>query len=127
MYKHFSIFKNIWAFGTYILHSLILFIGRGNPVTESIKINKRSWWCNYIRLHYIFLRISFSFYRYYAICIDFETFYPQAPQKPRWVHNMCEELAKLRPKRLPIPEQLVHEQFKKYYGYKRAIKFKVTC
>jgi hypothetical protein len=38
---------------------------------------------------------------------------------------MHEELSKLRPKRLPIPEQFVHEQFKKYFGYKRAIKFKV--
>ena len=57
--------------------------------------------------------------------LDFETYYPQAPQKPKWVHVMWEELSRLKPKRLPIPDPQIHEQFKKFFGYKKAIKYKV--
>ena len=58
--------------------------------------------------------------------MDFETYYPQSPQKPKWVHAMCEESAKLRVKRQQISEIQIHEMFKKLFGYKKAIKYKVT-
>ena len=37
---------------------------------------------------------------------------------------MSEEVAKLRPKRLMLSEQQLYEQFKKYFGQKRAVKNK---
>ena len=39
---------------------------------------------------------------------------------------MHEEIAKLKPKRLPIPDLHLHEHFKKFFGYKKAIKYKVS-
>jgi hypothetical protein len=66
-----------------------------------------------------------KFYSYYVMCLDFETFYPTNPQKPLWVKVYHEELNKLKPKKLPMSDIHLHEQFKKYFGYKKAIKCKV--
>ena len=57
--------------------------------------------------------------------MQFETFYGANPQRPLWVRAYCEEIDKLKPKRLPIGDQNTHEQFKKNFGYKKAIKYKV--
>lgn len=62
--------------------------------------------------------------RYFAMALDFETFYPQSPQRPKWVASMTEEMTKLRQKRLPMQDIQIHEQFKKYMGYMRAIRYK---
>jgi hypothetical protein len=59
------------------------------------------------------------------VAVDFDTYYPQPPQSPRWILAMSDEIAKQRPRRLPINETQVHEQFKKYFGYRRAIKLRV--
>ncbi|XP_064647682.1 ankyrin and armadillo repeat-containing protein-like isoform X2 [Lineus longissimus] len=61
---------------------------------------------------------------YTVFALEFETYYPQVPQKPKWVQIMAEEIAKLKPKRLPLSDIHTHEQFKKYFGYKKAIKYK---
>ena len=63
---------------------------------------------------------------YSVFSLDFETYYPQSPQKPKWVQTVCEELGKLKLKRLPLTDINTHEQFKKHFGYKRAIKYKVS-
>ena len=62
---------------------------------------------------------------YYVMALQFETFYPTNPQKPLWVKVYYEELNKLKPKKLPMNDIHLHEQFKKYFGYKKAIKCKV--
>ena len=69
---------------------------------------------------------TFLPYRYYAISVDFETYYPQSPQKPLWVHCMWEEIMRLRPKRLPISDNHIYEQNKKFFSFKRATKYKVS-
>jgi len=61
---------------------------------------------------------------YFVVAIDFETFNP--PQQPRWIQAMSEESSKMRSRRLPISETQIHEQFKKYFGYKRAMKLRVS-
>ena len=68
----------------------------------------------------------FILHRHFLFAIDFETYYPQPPRRPLWVHSMCEKILKLRPKRFPIQEAQVHEQFKKFFGYKIAIKCRVS-
>ena len=60
------------------------------------------------------------------VCLEFETFYPTNPQKPLWVKVYHEEINKLKPKKLPMNDIHLHEQFKKYFGYKKAIKCKVS-
>lgn len=60
--------------------------------------------------------------RYFAIGIEFETYYPQSPQRPLWVQKRCEEISRLRPKRLPIPEIQAYDIFKKYFGSRKAMK-----
>ncbi|XP_077978159.1 ankyrin and armadillo repeat-containing protein-like [Glandiceps talaboti] len=62
--------------------------------------------------------------KYYVIAMDFETYYPQSPQKPLWIHAFYEKIKDLKPKRLPLTDVHMHEQFKKRYGVKRAIKNK---
>ena len=64
-------------------------------------------------------------YRYYAFGIDFETYYAQYPQRPKWVQLVCEYMAKLRPKRLPIHDINIHEYFKQFFGTQQALKCKV--
>ena len=63
--------------------------------------------------------------RYFTFSLDFETYYPQAPQKPRWVNIMCEEIIKLQPKR-QMNENNIYEVFRKCFGTKKAIKYKVV-
>lgn len=62
--------------------------------------------------------------RYMAICIELETYYGSAPHKPLWVRAYHEEMNKLKLKKLPMSDIHIHEQFKKYFGYKKAIKYK---
>lgn len=61
-----------------------------------------------------------------AICIEFETYYGSTPHKPLWVRMYHEEMNKLKLKKLPISDIHIHEQFKKYFGYKKAMKYKVS-
>ncbi|EDO43577.1 predicted protein [Nematostella vectensis] len=61
---------------------------------------------------------------YYVLNIVLETYYPASPKLPLWVHAHYDEIAKLKPKRLPIPELQIHEQFKKRYGYQKTVKLK---
>lgn len=67
-----------------------------------------------------------DYFSYYVMCLEFETFYPTNPKKPLWVKVYNEELNKLKPKKLPMGDIHLHEQFKKYFGYKKAIKCKVN-
>ncbi|XP_070566344.1 ankyrin and armadillo repeat-containing protein-like isoform X3 [Ptychodera flava] len=67
---------------------------------------------------------EFNGKKYYVIAMDFETYYPQSPQKPLWVHAFYDKIKELKPKRLPLTDVHMHEQFKKRYGVKRAIKNK---
>ncbi|CAH1788258.1 unnamed protein product [Owenia fusiformis] len=61
---------------------------------------------------------------FYALVVDFETFYSSAPQKPKWVEAWFAEMQRLKPKRLPITDIHTYETFKKYFGYKKATKYK---
>ena len=61
---------------------------------------------------------------YYLFSFDIETYYPTTPKIPRLIHAHCEEIAKLKPKRLPLSEIQIHEQFRKRYGYQRTVKLK---
>lgn len=65
--------------------------------------------------------------QYYAFAITLETFYGASPHRPLWVRAYCDEMDKMKPKRLPIPDGNIHEQFKKNFGYKKAIKFKTPA
>lgn len=62
--------------------------------------------------------------RYHAIRLELDTYYPQPPQKPRWVQTMVEQANSLKPKRLPITETQMLDVFKKCFGYQRALKLK---
>ncbi|XP_023930596.1 ankyrin and armadillo repeat-containing protein-like [Lingula anatina] len=62
--------------------------------------------------------------RYYVFALDFETFHPVPPQKPKWVNVMSEKIRDLKMKRPPMSEHQVFEYFKKYFGYKKAMKCK---
>ncbi|KAL3832524.1 hypothetical protein ACJMK2_024159, partial [Sinanodonta woodiana] len=64
---------------------------------------------------------------YYMVMLEFERFYPQVPQKPLWVRVYKSEIQKLRPKKLPINDQHLQEQFKKYYGHKKALKYRTPA
>ncbi|PIK41252.1 putative ankyrin and armadillo repeat-containing protein [Apostichopus japonicus] len=46
------------------------------------------------------------------------------PSQPLWVHAFYEKIKDLKPKRLPLADNQMHEQFKKRYNYKQAIKYK---
>jgi hypothetical protein len=63
------------------------------------------------------------FYRYWCLRIDLEAYYP--PQKPFWVGKLCDDLNKLRPKRLPMSDIQIYDLLKKNFGYKKATKLKV--
>ena len=58
--------------------------------------------------------------------IEFDTYYAQAPRKPRWLQSLNEKIAALKPKKLPIQEPQMMDVYKKIYGYRRALKFKVS-
>ncbi|XP_063964781.1 ankyrin and armadillo repeat-containing protein-like isoform X3 [Lytechinus pictus] len=62
--------------------------------------------------------------KYYAFSMDLETYYPVSPPRPLWCHSFYEKIKDLKPKRLPLTDIHMHEQFKRRYGYHQAIKFK---
>ena len=57
--------------------------------------------------------------------VEFETYYGSAPHKPLWVRSFHDEMAKMKLKKLPMADTNLHEQFRKYFGYKKALKYKV--
>uniref|UniRef100_A0A2C9LDX1 Uncharacterized protein n=1 Tax=Biomphalaria glabrata TaxID=6526 RepID=A0A2C9LDX1_BIOGL len=77
-----------------------------------------------VRDHYNIPTVNVNGKLYYAIVIEFEVFYSAAPQKPLWVRAYCEEMDKMKPKRLPVADLQIHEQFKRQFGSKKAIKYK---
>ncbi|KAF6036409.1 ANKAR [Bugula neritina] len=62
--------------------------------------------------------------RFYMMKIDFDTYYPQNPKKPKWLEAEFDRIAELRPKKLPIQEPQMMDVYKKIFGYRRALKFK---
>ncbi|PAA83871.1 hypothetical protein BOX15_Mlig007209g2, partial [Macrostomum lignano] len=73
--------------------------------------------------HYPVGTVEIDMRRYYVIPIQLETFYPQQPQKPKWVRAMYEEMARaMQQKKLPMQEAQLFDQFKKFFGQKKAIK-----
>lgn len=61
-----------------------------------------------------------------AVLINFEQYYGSTPQRPLWVRAFHEEIAKLKPKKLPISDDHIMEQLKKHFGHKKALKYKVN-
>ena len=61
---------------------------------------------------------------FFVLHINLETFYPVSPKHPLWIHAHYDEILKLKPKKLPVHELQIHEQFKKKYGYQRTVKLK---
>ncbi|KAJ8403521.1 hypothetical protein AAFF_G00352930 [Aldrovandia affinis] len=61
--------------------------------------------------------------RYHVIAIDLETLYMQA-NRTQWWEAMNTVIKTLRVKRLPLTDIQLHEQFKKTFGYTKAIKCK---
>eukprot|EP00058_Branchiostoma_floridae_P008346 XP_002593834.1 hypothetical protein BRAFLDRAFT_75707 [Branchiostoma floridae] len=74
--------------------------------------------------HYPLPVVELNGKRYHIFSLDFETYYPQSPHKPRWIHAFYDVTASLKPKRLPLTDIQVHEHFKKRFGYKKAIRYK---
>ncbi|CAK7306869.1 Ankyrin and armadillo repeat-containing protein [Vulpes lagopus] len=60
---------------------------------------------------------------YYVICFELETFYHQL-YKTKWWGAINEIVNVLKPKRLPLTDAQLHEQFKKKFGFKKAMKCK---
>nr|XP_048311970.1 ankyrin and armadillo repeat-containing protein isoform X2 [Myodes glareolus] len=60
---------------------------------------------------------------YYVIYFDLEIFYQQL-YKTQWWGAVNEIVNSLRLKRLPLTEAQLHEQFKKKFGFKKAMKCK---
>ncbi|XP_006864131.1 PREDICTED: ankyrin and armadillo repeat-containing protein [Chrysochloris asiatica] len=60
---------------------------------------------------------------YYVICFELEAFYQQL-YKTQWWGAINEIVNNLRPKRLPLTDAQLHEQFKKKFGFKKAMKCK---
>ncbi|KAK7832197.1 hypothetical protein U0070_015344, partial [Myodes glareolus] len=60
---------------------------------------------------------------YYVIYFDLEIFYQQL-YKTQWWGAVNEIVNNLRLKRLPLTEAQLHEQFKKKFGFKKAMKCK---
>ncbi|XP_037018877.2 ankyrin and armadillo repeat-containing protein isoform X2 [Artibeus jamaicensis] len=60
---------------------------------------------------------------YYVIYFELETFYQQL-YKTQWWGAINEIVNNLRPKRLPLTDAQLHEQFKKKFGFKKAMKCK---
>lgn len=61
---------------------------------------------------------------YFVLNIHLETYYPVSPKYPLCIHAYNDEIVKLKPKRLPVHELQIHEQFKKRYGYQKTVKLK---
>nr|DBA20119.1 TPA: hypothetical protein GDO54_015849 [Pyxicephalus adspersus] len=60
---------------------------------------------------------------YYILAIQLEDFY-QTMQKKQWWGAVNGIIGALKPKKLPLTDIHLHEQFKKKFGYKKAIKCK---
>ncbi|XP_045874132.1 ankyrin and armadillo repeat-containing protein [Meles meles] len=60
---------------------------------------------------------------YYVICFELEAFYHQL-YKAKWWGAINEVVNSLKPKRLPLTDAQLHEQFKKKFGFKKAMKCK---
>ena len=61
---------------------------------------------------------------YHVISIEVGSFYPQPNMVPWW-EALNTAIKTLRGKRLPLSDVQLHEQFKKTFGYKKAINCKV--
>ncbi|XP_073162244.1 ankyrin and armadillo repeat-containing protein isoform X3 [Lepidochelys kempii] len=75
------------------------------------------------REHYSIPTMEFDGKSYYLISIELETFYQQLYKTPWW-GAINEIISTLKPKRLPLTDIQSLEQFKKRFGYKKAIKCK---
>uniref|UniRef100_A0A8C8RZJ2 Ankyrin and armadillo repeat containing n=1 Tax=Pelusios castaneus TaxID=367368 RepID=A0A8C8RZJ2_9SAUR len=75
------------------------------------------------REHYPIPTMEFDGKSYYVISIELETFYQQLYKTPWW-GAINEIISTLKPKRLPLTDIQSLEQFKKRFGYKKAIKCK---
>uniref|UniRef100_A0A8D0HEW0 Ankyrin and armadillo repeat containing n=1 Tax=Sphenodon punctatus TaxID=8508 RepID=A0A8D0HEW0_SPHPU len=75
------------------------------------------------REHYPIPIMEFDGKSYYVIAIELETFYQQL-YKTQWWGAISELMSSLKPKRLPLTDMQSLEQFKKKFGYKKAIKCK---
>ena len=62
--------------------------------------------------------------KYFIMSFEVETYYPVTPKIPKLVHAHYDEISKLKPKRLPLSEIQIHEQFRKRYGYQKTVKLK---
>ncbi|XP_016070083.1 PREDICTED: ankyrin and armadillo repeat-containing protein [Miniopterus natalensis] len=67
--------------------------------------------------------MEFNGKSYYVIYFELETFYQQL-YKTQWWGAINEIVNNLRPKRLPLTDAQLHEQFKKKFGVKKAMKCK---
>ena len=61
---------------------------------------------------------------YHVISIELGSLYPQ-PCLIQWWEALHSSIKTLRKKRLPLTDLQLHEQFKKTFGYKKAIQCKV--
>ncbi|CAL1533328.1 unnamed protein product [Lymnaea stagnalis] len=77
-----------------------------------------------VRDHYPIPTVEIDGKQYYALVIEFETFYGVSPHKPLWVRAFSDEMDKMKPKRLPLTDIQMYEQFKKNFGAKKSIKYK---
>ncbi|KAM5152418.1 ankyrin and armadillo repeat-containing protein [Mantella aurantiaca] len=75
------------------------------------------------REHYPLPVKTFNGKSYYTIAIQLEDFY-QTMQKKQWWGAVNGIIGTLKTKRLPMNDNHLHEQFKKRFGYKKAIKCK---
>ncbi|XP_067405132.1 ankyrin and armadillo repeat-containing protein isoform X4 [Emydura macquarii macquarii] len=75
------------------------------------------------REYYPIPTMEFDGKSYYVISIELETFYQQL-YKTAWWGAINEIISTLKPKRLPLTDIQSLEQFKKRFGYKKAIKCK---
>uniref|UniRef100_A0A8C5QDV3 Ankyrin and armadillo repeat containing n=1 Tax=Leptobrachium leishanense TaxID=445787 RepID=A0A8C5QDV3_9ANUR len=67
--------------------------------------------------------MTFNGKNYYTIAIKLENFY-QTLLRNKWWGAIGGIISNLKPKRLPLTDIQLHEQFKKKFGYKKAIKCK---
>ncbi|XP_039178035.1 ankyrin and armadillo repeat-containing protein isoform X4 [Crotalus tigris] len=74
------------------------------------------------REHYSIPVMDFDGKRYYVIGIELEAFYMLF--KSQWWGAINEIISILKPKRLPLTDTQAMDQFKKRFGYKKAIKCK---
>uniref|UniRef100_A0A8C3T4I8 Ankyrin and armadillo repeat containing n=1 Tax=Chelydra serpentina TaxID=8475 RepID=A0A8C3T4I8_CHESE len=91
-------------------------------VSEKIKVLVQYLLYNLSKM-FPFKLLLFFCYSYYVIAIELETFYQQLYKTPWW-GAINEIISTLKPKRLPLSDIQSLEQFKKRFGYKKAIKCK---